>query len=121
MGVFSIASVLKSTEVHLKESVYVDFSERQMNFPMPINGRFDVCQEEYERKNFACWRKFYEKLEQNRVMSSSTKSSFRRYGQVYAEDRALLKSLRVRKRELTSAINELEQKFQDECIKECTE
>ena len=141
MSVFSVNSVLKAAGVPLEESVYVEFSERQMNFPMPINGRFDVCQQESERKNFACWRKFYQKLEQkklspeyqalcselrkvdeqNRALSSSTKSAFRLSGQINEESRALLKVLRVRKRELENAINELEQKFLEEARKECAE
>lgn len=139
MAVFSVNSVLKSLGVSREESVYVNFSEKQMNFPMSIHGRFDVCQDENERRNFACWRRFYEKLEQkkscpeylvlcseirntdeqNRVMSSSSKSAFRSSGRVDDEIRASLRLLRARKKELTKAVDELEKKFQEECVEEC--
>ncbi|MBR0204434.1 MAG: hypothetical protein IJQ56_08725 [Synergistaceae bacterium] len=139
MSIITIYSALKSAGISREESVYVDFSEQQMNFPMPINGRFEVCQEESERKNYASWRKFYEKLarkksspkyqdvlselrnieEQNRALSSSTKHAFRSSGFVDEESRALLKLLRLRKKELEAVIKELEREFQKECEQEC--
>lgn len=141
MSVVTLNSVLKSVGIRQEESVYADFTEKQMTFPMALHGEFDIYHEEDERRNYAGWRKFYEMLsqkklspeyqsvqseihdidEKNRALNISMREVLRNGIQPDEETQNLAKNLRVRKKELKALIDELEQKIHDECVKECTQ
>ena len=66
MSVVTIASALRSAEIPLNESVYADFSDTQIHFPMYLPGEIGICSDEDELLNYVGWRIFYDLLAQKR-------------------------------------------------------
>lgn len=139
MSVVNINSALRSAGICPEESIYSDFTEQQMNFPMVLRGEFDVCNDENMRRNYAGWRKFYALLankesskeyqvirseihdidERNQELNVSMREVLKQGIKPDEETQNQAKSLRIRKKELKAAEDELKRCFADECAKEC--